>query len=97
MHKDNGSSDVHVLYHSIRWHVYWNLFRHGYRKWSVNFRHSKDVGDYTFWVSFGIGNFSVSFRPTRRASDGLKSLAKNQPSTAEVKSPAKKRKVTSRA
>ena len=35
--------------------------------------------------------------PTKRASDGLESPAKNQPSTAEVKSPAKKRKVTSRA
>ena len=35
--------------------------------------------------------------PTKRASDGLESPAKNQPSTAEVKSPAKKRKSTSRA
>lgn len=33
---------------------------------------------------------------TSRASDGLESPAKNQISTAEVKSPAKKRKVTSR-
>ena len=34
---------------------------------------------------------------TKRASDGLESPAKKQSSTAEVKPPAKKRKVTSRA
>ena len=34
---------------------------------------------------------------TKRASDGLESPAKKQPSTAGSKFPAKKRKVTSRA
>ena len=45
------------------------------------------------------GECSLSWAsvPTKRASDGLESPAKNQPSTAEVKSPAKKRKSTSRA
>ena len=62
-------SGVHVLYHSSRWHVYWNYFKHGYRSWEVNFRHSKVVGDYVFWVSFGVGQFSISFCPTRRAAD----------------------------
>jgi hypothetical protein len=67
MKKENGSPDVHIIYHSPRWHVYWNLFKHGYRSWEVNFRKSQVVGDYAVWVSFGIGQFSMSFRPTKRA------------------------------
>ena len=39
----------------------------------------------------------LKIRPTKRASDGLKSPAKNRKSAAGSKSPAKKRKVTSRA
>lgn len=76
MKKENGSSDVHIIYHSPRWHVYWNLFKHGYRSWEVNFRKSQVVGDYTAWVSFGIGQFSMSFRPTPRALDGAKAAEK---------------------
>lgn len=55
-----------------------------------------------FFISLGEGNLSAGVRMawrslTKRASDGLESPAKKQSSTAEVKHPAKKRKVTSRA
>lgn len=69
-------SGVHVLHSSPRWHIYWNLFKHGYRSWEVNFRRSKVVNEYVFWVSFGTGQFSMSFRPTKRALDGAKAAEK---------------------
>ncbi len=52
---------------------------------------------YQLIVSWGGAGRGQGRKPTKRASDGLESPAKNQPSTAEVKPPAKKRKVTSRA
>jgi hypothetical protein len=65
MKKENGSSSVHVLYHSPRWHICWNLFAHGYRKYAVNFKRYTSLGiEYCFWVSFGKGNLSFTFRPT---------------------------------
>ena len=54
---------VHVLYNSRRWHIYWNLFLHGYRNWSVNFRRSTYFGnEYCFCVSFGVGQISFTFK-----------------------------------
>jgi hypothetical protein len=44
MKKENCFPDVHVLYHSPRWHIYWNLFKHGYRKWAVNFKRYTSIG-----------------------------------------------------
>ena len=49
------------------------------------------------YPSWGVAGRRQGRKPTKRASDGLETSAKNQPSTAEVKSPAKKRKSTSRA
>ncbi len=78
MKKENGSSDVHVLYNSPRWHIYWNLFKNGYRKWAVNFKRYTSIGvEYAFWVSFGKGNLSFTFRPTPLALDKKRASAKS--------------------
>jgi len=72
MREENGSN-VHVLYHSPRWHVCWYLFKHGHRKWSVNFKRYTSLGvEYAFWVAFGKGSLLFTFRPTPLALDSTR-------------------------
>lgn len=67
LHKEKVKEErlkVHVLYHSKRWHVCWNLFRAGYRSYAVKFRKDTMAGlSFVLWISFGIGQGSITFYP----------------------------------
>ena len=63
----------------------------------IEIKDSKQRGSLIFTLKEAEEVANVILRLTKRASDGLESPAKKQPSTAGSKSPAKKRKVTSRA